>query len=527
MQPRKVQCMSRLKIHALFLLGLCFIVLAAVLPMFWPTYYKIFIADTLKMSRGSKTHQIWDDNPVPIYMDFYFFNWTNVNDLEDEGEMHIPQMQELGPYRFTEKIKRVNVTWNSNNTVTYQQAKYWYFDPENSRGSLDDEITTLNIVALTAAFTVRDWMFILRTATNTAIVGTKQKIHVVKKVRELLFEGYSDQLISMAKKMPSFASVKVPFDKFAWFYKRNGTSFMDGVFNMNTGEEDIYKIGKLENWNYDNSTSFYEGDCANVVGTTGQLFPPGQTRESKVTMFSPDLCRSVSFEYEEDTEVEGVPGYRYVGGMSMLDNGTVFEDNSCYCNGECTPSGVLNETSCRFGAPAFASFPHFYLADPFFTDNVRGLRPVKEKHQFYLVLEPTTGIPLDVAARFQINLLLQPLPGMGLYSNVPTVFFPMLWFQQRATILPSMALGLRLLLFLQHLGIILCILSALCGCLMLGYSLVLCLGNHKARTMEMQKNKDDYNMYVAAMESPKKESKSGKKQYIVMKPRSELNSNDL
>ncbi|KAG8303052.1 hypothetical protein J6590_018513 [Homalodisca vitripennis] len=289
-----------------------------------------------------------------------------------------------------EKIERVNVTWNDNDTITYQQAKWWYFDQENSRGSLDDEIVTLNVVSLTAAFTVRDWNYFLRTSVSTAIRMTEQHIHIRRTVRELLFEGYSDRLINMARSMPVFSSVKVPFDKFAWFYKRNGTSFMDGTFNMNTGVGDIQKIGKLENWNYRTSTDYFPGECGNVEGTTGQLFPPGQTRTDKVHMFSPDLCRSISFEYNEDTVVSDIPGYKYVGGLSMLDNGTVFPDNECFCNGECVPSGVVNVTSCRFGAPAFASFPHFYLGDSYFTDNVRGMQPAKEKHQFYLVLEPVS-----------------------------------------------------------------------------------------------------------------------------------------
>lgn len=72
----------------------------------------------------------------------------------------------------------------------------------------------------------------------------------------------------------------------------------------------------------------------------------------------------------------------------MLDNGTLYPEAACFCNGGCVPAGVSNLTVCRYGAPAFASFPHFYLADSFFTDNVRGMRPDKEKHQFYLTLEP-------------------------------------------------------------------------------------------------------------------------------------------
>jgi hypothetical protein len=40
------------------------------------------------------------------------------------------------------------MTWNANRTITYKQKKWWYFDQENSNGTLDDVITTLNVVTL-------------------------------------------------------------------------------------------------------------------------------------------------------------------------------------------------------------------------------------------------------------------------------------------------------------------------------------------------------------------------------------------
>lgn len=63
------------------------------------------------MTPESKTFQVWKDNPVPIYIEFFFFNWTNRDSLEAEGEMHIPQLQELGPYRFTWVVKLIH--WDS------------------------------------------------------------------------------------------------------------------------------------------------------------------------------------------------------------------------------------------------------------------------------------------------------------------------------------------------------------------------------------------------------------------------------
>lgn len=48
-----------------------------------------------------------------------------------------------------------------------------------------------------------------------------QKVYVTKPARELLFEGYQDDMIDVARDMPSILqgeTVSVPFDKFGWFY---------------------------------------------------------------------------------------------------------------------------------------------------------------------------------------------------------------------------------------------------------------------------------------------------------------------
>lgn len=44
------------------------------------------------------------------------------------------------------------------------------------------------------------------------------KIYINKTAGELLFEGYSDQIISMGSLMASDDFEVPPFDKFGWFY---------------------------------------------------------------------------------------------------------------------------------------------------------------------------------------------------------------------------------------------------------------------------------------------------------------------
>lgn len=44
-------------------------------------------------------------------------------------------------------------------------------------------------------------------------------MHVMKSVDELVFSGYSDDMITMARTVQLFGKdVEVPFDKFGWFY---------------------------------------------------------------------------------------------------------------------------------------------------------------------------------------------------------------------------------------------------------------------------------------------------------------------
>lgn len=79
------------------------------------------------------------------------FNWTNPDDFKNLSTK--PKFQQLGPYRFTEKPDKVDITWNpENSTVTYRRLSLYYFDEEGSKGRLDDVVTSVNVVALVRIF---------------------------------------------------------------------------------------------------------------------------------------------------------------------------------------------------------------------------------------------------------------------------------------------------------------------------------------------------------------------------------------
>jgi hypothetical protein len=118
-----------------------------------------------------------------------------------------------------------------------------------------------------------------------------QKVRITKTVGEFLFDGYSDPLLTAAAIAPNLSQAKFKGSKFAWLYMRNDSSDQDGIYNVETGENDVSKLGLVRSWNYENHSDFFEADCGQVKGTVGDLYPPGQKKSTPLQMFTSEICR--------------------------------------------------------------------------------------------------------------------------------------------------------------------------------------------------------------------------------------------
>lgn len=436
-------------------LGTAGILLAAtglIFATFWLDLFYYMLGKEMTLKPNSRSYEAWKSPPLPLSIDIYLFNWTNPENLRVLGEK--PILVQLGPYRFREIKDKVDIAWYpKNGTVSFKTKSLYYFDAEGSKGSLDDVVTTLNIIALSAAAKSKKWDFVKRKSVSIGLGLYSQEIHITKTARELLFEGYSDDMIDIAREMPIFGEdVEVPFDKFGWFYPRNGSADLMGHFNMFTGENDIQNIGKMHTWNYKTNSGAFESYCGMVNGSAGEFFPQNLKKDAPISLWTPDMCRTLNFEYTETESVLGIEGYKYSGTAKSVDNGTLYPENKCFCGDECVRSGVINISGCRFGTPVFMSYPHFFNADPFYRQQVLGLMPSKKRHEFYMILEPTTGIPLEVAARLQVNVLIEEFPSITLYTKVPSIFFPVIWFEQKVSINEELASDLKMLLSIPTTG---------------------------------------------------------------------------
>lgn len=195
--------------------------------------------------------------------------------------------------------------------------------------------------------------------------------------------------------------------------------------------DDISKLGRIGTMNHLTEFSYYDDECKSFKAASPEIFPIQPSTTEPIYLFAAEMCRAIPYEYERDVNfINGVTGYRFTMGNRALDNGSDYSENMCYSSdtGE-MPSGVMNITACSYGSPLFMSSPHFYNADSTFLEAVDGLNPIKEKHQSFITLEKSTGITLEVVARFQSNFLIEPISSISLFEKLPKVMMPTMWVE--------------------------------------------------------------------------------------------------
>lgn len=427
-QPEKMR--SNTKLYIALGLGVILFIGGITVGVLWGTIVDYIYKKELTLTTDSKSFTMWNENPIPVFLSFYMFNLSNPDDFF-KGKK--PHFTETGPYVFSEKFYKTDKVWNDNGTVTFHRRRYWTFVPELSKKgvSLSDKITNLNPIVVTLGNIVRFQRPLLRKFANLLMKAVKENVIVTKNVSQLIYDGYEDKLLEIARKLNI---TTLPYDKFGWFYGRNGSDTYEGTYSIKTGKDSISEIGELVEWNYTNKTIYDNGKCGQIKGTVGDLWHPFTANtSSRLSVFSSDICTSIDLVYGGTTEFLGITGSKFVSHENILDNGTKDPSRKCYCdNVDCQPSGALNVSLCKFGAPAFISLPHFYLADPSYSEKIEGMKPDKALHETFVVLDPVMGVPMQVKAQLQLNLLVRHDDEIEMFKNISDTFVPMLWFSQTA-----------------------------------------------------------------------------------------------
>ncbi|XP_010022265.1 PREDICTED: platelet glycoprotein 4 isoform X2 [Nestor notabilis] len=218
----------------------------------------------------------------------------------------------------------------------------------------------------------------------------------------------------------------------------NGT--FDGLYKVNTGQNDIKKTAIIESYKDKRNLSYWEGHCDLVNGTDGASFPPFVKKDQVLRFFSSDICRSIYGVFQGEQNVKGISLYRFAVPREAFASPAEVSDNYCFCTDQvisknCTLAGVLDISACKAGRPVFISLPHFLHASESILHDVEGLSPNEQEHETFLDVEPITGFTLQFAKRLQVNLLVKPAAKIEALSKVQKPYiFPLLWLNESAVI---------------------------------------------------------------------------------------------
>lgn len=410
------------------LFGTVLIVVGVVFPIVFPGIMAKQLDRKLSLSEDSPTIGNFISPPVPIFMQYYFFNVTNSQEIL-EGEK--AKLDEIGPFTYEEKRLKHDLLWEEENFVTYKQRKTFIFRPDMSNGFTEDTmITVINPVLIGLAARLSDTSKVPDFVNGILAMlrlRLKQEPFITQKAGDLLFHGYQEDLFLILGQVTNDPIHKS--GKFGFFYPKNNSH--DGSYKVSTGIDGLEKLQLIDEWNGKPQLEFWKSDVCNMInGTEGSQFPRPISEDRKMNMYSSDLCRSLYLTFEKKVMHGNLELYRYILPYEVLAQSP---ENDCFCSDNFTcKDSMVNLSPCKKGTPIVASTPHFYMGTEDVVSAVEGLNPSKEEHQTFLDIEPNTGVTFQAHKRLQVSIPLKRYPSMPDLSRVQEVVFPIVWLNESA-----------------------------------------------------------------------------------------------
>ncbi|XP_076578400.1 platelet glycoprotein 4 [Chaetodon auriga] len=374
------------------------------------------VEDTVKkeavIENGTTAYDNWVSTGAAMYREFFFFDVQNPEEVIDGS---VPVVKEKGPYTYRVRyLPKDNIVPHPDHTITYQLPLGAIFEPSLSKGSEDDNITTLNLFLVGTLSTLPHKIL------EKILKASSSSLFQRRTVKELLWGYKIGKLLEIGL-----------------FSPYNGT--FDGNYTIFTGKDDISKVGMIDKYQGEGSLNFW-GDkyCDTINGTDASSFAPFVDKTKPLYFFSSDICRSVSADYTGSHDLLGIEVYRFGLSPKTLAAAVINPDNYCFCRDEkvfrnFTMGGVMDVTSCQ-GKPVYISLPHFLHGSQFLREDVLGLDPSEEKHSTFLDVEPTTGFTLRFAKRLQVNMMYTSSEEITVLNKVKNyTIFPLVWVNEMAS----------------------------------------------------------------------------------------------
>ncbi|XP_077984815.1 platelet glycoprotein 4-like [Glandiceps talaboti] len=419
----------KVKIAIAVIVGCIFCALGlALIPILRIIIHNI-VEQKLTLSPTSFLYNAWAhaaNSSAKVYLQVWVFDLKNEQEVLDGTEK--PYLVEKGPYTYSQKQVKHNITFHDNGTVSYDPVSTYIFIPEMSVGHENDTFTGLNGPLVIIASLLRSMPSIVeRLGDILAIIMNDSQLFKTFTVKDLIF-GYDDPIFKLIYDLTGTLLVQSP--QFGILVGKNNTSYQ--TMCVFTGVDDISKLNIIDRWNGKSDLNYWTTQYANMInGTDASLNPPFMDEYDPHYVYDSVVCRSLDAEFDQPTSVHGIDCNRFHISKKTLASPEENPDNIGFCTPDanhCLPSGLLNMSNCQHGAPVVLSFPHFLYADP--SVILPNMNPQKEEHETILDIHKLTGVTLKAAKRMQFNIHVIPDKFFGQLSKVQEVIFPLIWLNQ-------------------------------------------------------------------------------------------------
>ncbi|XP_050664665.1 scavenger receptor class B member 1-like isoform X2 [Leptidea sinapis] len=399
---------------------------------------------------GGEIFEMWRKPEVELYLRVYLFNITNAEDYMAGKDSKL-KLKEVGPFVYREHLEHRITKFNENGTLSAIPKHPLTWVEELSEGNKEDDILYLpHIALLSIANVVAPQSFVTRFGLNN-LIGLTNSQPLAKMTARQFMMGYESDLMTFGN---TFMPGWIYFDKLG---------LIDRMYDFNgdyetiyTGQKDQALSGLIDTYRGSTELSqWQEKHCSNVhLASDGAKFRSGLSKNDSLLFFRKSMCRAAPLYPVKDGVKNGLEGRLYTFPEHMLDNGKYIKENKCFCrNGKCLPEGLLDVTDCYYGFPIALSYPHFYKGDDVLFNKIEGLTPNQELHETRFWVQPESGLPLDVSAKFQINMALDDISNMKNTEKFANIYLPLLWFDIRLFELPT-SMETRFKLYLNILPVV-------------------------------------------------------------------------
>lgn len=178
-----------------------------------------------------------------------------------------------------------------------------------------------------------------------------------------------------------------------------------------------------------------------INGTMGDFFKPFVEEDDKLYLYIPEICRSLYMVYRNRVNIKGIDGMHFIMPDDIFNYDLDYNCGFCHrLNADmlgkkkgdvCLPNGLLDISQCTtLNPPIAVSKPHFLGAAKEVLSLFPRIKPLEQRDEVSVDVEPNMGVVLKADKRLQINVLVSRYNNTKTYNILLPGAYPIVWLNE-------------------------------------------------------------------------------------------------